>query len=64
VTIDLADLDRRLAVASLLDRIERDCRAGLTWRRRKRTDGPLHTLALVLVAGLAAVLAWMSRRER
>jgi hypothetical protein len=60
----LSDLDRRLALASLLDRIERDCRGGVTWRRRKRTDGPLRTLALVLVAGLAAVLAWMSRRER
>jgi hypothetical protein len=27
-------------------------------------DGPLRTLGLVLVAGLAAVLAWMGRRER
>jgi hypothetical protein len=58
---DLADLDRRLAVAALLDRIERDARAGLAWRRRKRTDGPLRTLALVLVAGLAAVMAWVGR---
>jgi hypothetical protein len=37
--VNLSDLDRRLAVAALLDRIERDCRAGLAWRRRKRTDG-------------------------
>ena len=58
---DLADLDRRLAVAALLDRIERDARAGLAWRMRKRTDGPLRTLALVLVAGLAAVMAWVGR---
>jgi hypothetical protein len=62
--VNLADLDRRLAVAALLDRIERDCRGGLAWRARKRTDGPLRTPALVLVAGLAAVLAWMGRRER
>ena len=61
MTSDLADLDRRLAVAALLDRIERDARAGLAWRRRKRTDGPLRTLALVLVAGLAAVMAWVGR---
>jgi len=60
----LADLDRRLAVAALLDRIERDARAGVTWRARRRTDGPLRTLALVLVAGLAAVLTWASRRGR
>jgi hypothetical protein len=60
---DFAELDRRLALAALLDRIERDCRGGLAWRARKRTDGPLRTLALVLVAGLAAVMAWVSRRS-
>ena len=61
---DLSDLDRRIAVARILDRIERDCRAGLTWRARRRTDGLLHTLALVLVAALAAVLTWAARRGR
>jgi hypothetical protein len=61
---NLSELDRRLALAALLDRIERDCRAGLAWRKRRRSDGVPRTLALLLVAGLAAVLAWMSSRER
>lgn len=61
---DLSDLDRRIAVARMLDRIERDTRRGVTWRSRRRTDGPLHTLALVLVAALAAVLTWVARRGR
>ena len=60
----LSDLDRRIAVARMLDRIERGTRRGLTWRSRRRTDGPLRTLALVLVATLAAVLTWMARRGR
>jgi hypothetical protein len=62
--VNLSDLDRRLAVAALLDRIERDTRAGLAWRKRRRSDSALHTLALVLVAGLAAVLTWAGRRGR
>jgi hypothetical protein len=61
---DLSDLDRRLALASLLDRIERDTRAGLAWRKRRRSDGVLRTVALLLVAGLAAVMAWAGRRGR
>lgn len=61
---DLHELDRRIAVARIVDQIERDARAGVTWRARRRTDGPLRTLALVVVAGLAALLTWAARRGR
>jgi hypothetical protein len=62
MTRDLAELDRRIAVARIVDQIERDARSAITWRARRRTDGPFRTLALILVAGLAAVLTWASRR--
>jgi hypothetical protein len=64
VLTNFDELDRRIAIARIVDQIERDTHAGVTWRARRRTDGLLHTLTLVLVAGLAAVLAWMGRRGR
>lgn len=63
MTSDLDELDRRIEVARLVDRIERETRAGLTWRSRRRSDGALRTLGLVLVAGVAAALTWAARRS-
>ena len=56
---DLSDLDRRLAVARLVDEIERDTRAGVAAERKWEL---LRTLGLLLVAALAAVLTWAARR--
>ena len=67
MTRDLAELDRDIAAAVVVDGIRRDvalrlaARAG---RRRRARRGLAHGVALWLIAFLGAALTWVARRGR
>lgn len=67
MTRDLAELDRDLEAARVVDGIRRDvavrlaARAGQ--RRRRARAGWLKTLGLVAAAALGALLTWAARRS-
>lgn len=67
MTRDLAELDRDLEAARVVDGIRRDvavrlaARAGQ--RRRHARAGWLKTLGLVAAAALGALLTWAARRR-
>lgn len=59
---DLRELDRRIEVARLVDRIERDIRAEVELSRRV---GIVRSVGLFVVAAIAAGLtAWARRASR